>query len=68
MLEMTECERVETTIRKRQLWFAGALARQEETRLPRRLTRVATGTPYIKRLRVTLRNVGYPHFGTSQVT
>ena len=34
---MTECERVETTIRKRQLWFAGALARQEETRLPRRL-------------------------------
>ena len=37
VLEMTECERVETTIRKRQLWFAGALARQEETRLPRRL-------------------------------
>ena len=25
--------------------------------------RVATGTPYIKRLRVTFRNVGYPHFG-----
>ena len=37
VLKMTECERVETTIRKRQLWFAGALVRQEETRLPRRL-------------------------------
>ena len=35
VLEMTECERVETTTRKRQLWFAGALVRQEGTRLPR---------------------------------
>ena len=35
MLEMTECERVETTMRKRQLWFAGALVRLEETRIPR---------------------------------
>ena len=31
-------------------------------------TRVATGTPYIKRLRGMFRNVGYPHFGTSQNT
>ena len=29
--------------------------------------RVATGTPYIKRLQVTFRNVGYPHFGTWHV-
>ena len=35
-LEMTECKRIETTIRKRQLWFAGALVRQKETRLARR--------------------------------
>ena len=34
---MTECERIEMTIRKRQLWFAGALVRQKETRLPRHL-------------------------------
>ena len=30
-------------------------------------TQVATGTPYIKRLRPTFRNVGYPHFGTWDV-
>ena len=34
VLEMTNCERIETTIRKRQLSLAGALVRQEETRLP----------------------------------
>ena len=28
VLEVTECERVEKTIRKRQLWFAGTLVRQ----------------------------------------
>ena len=37
VLEVTKCKRIETTIRKRQLWFAGALARQREVRLPRRL-------------------------------
>ena len=37
VLEMTECARIETTIRKRQLWFAGALVRQKETRLPIRV-------------------------------
>ena len=34
VLEMTNCERIETTIHKRQLLLAGALVRQEETRLP----------------------------------
>ena len=37
VLEMTSCERIETTIRKRQLWFALAPVRQKETRLPRRI-------------------------------
>ncbi|CAM9679242.1 unnamed protein product [Sphacelaria rigidula] len=38
VLELTNGERAETTIRKRQLWFAGALARQDETRIPKRVT------------------------------
>lgn len=33
VLEMTTYERIETTIRWRQLWFAGTLLRQDETRL-----------------------------------
>ncbi|MEM7560256.1 MAG: hypothetical protein AAF394_14145, partial [Planctomycetota bacterium] len=36
-VESLACERFETTIRKGQLWFAGALVRQKETRLPKRL-------------------------------
>ncbi len=44
---MTNCERVETTIRKRQLWLAGSLVRQKETRLPRRIMdgRLTTSGP-----------------------
>ncbi|CAM9709850.1 unnamed protein product [Sphacelaria rigidula] len=34
---MANCERSETTMRKRQLWFAGALVRQKDTRLPERV-------------------------------
>ncbi|CAM9190593.1 unnamed protein product [Sphacelaria rigidula] len=34
---MTNCEPIGTTIRKRQLWFAGARVRQKETRLPKRV-------------------------------
>ncbi|CAM9763515.1 unnamed protein product, partial [Sphacelaria rigidula] len=37
VLEMTNFERIEKTIPQRQLWFAGALVRQEETRLPNRV-------------------------------
>lgn len=37
VLEMTTCERVETTIRRRQLWFAGTLVRQDETRCAKRI-------------------------------
>ncbi|CAM9863600.1 unnamed protein product, partial [Sphacelaria rigidula] len=34
---MTNCERIEATIRKRQLWFAGALVRRKDTSLPKRV-------------------------------
>ncbi|CAM9777346.1 unnamed protein product, partial [Sphacelaria rigidula] len=37
MLEMTSCEPIHTTIRKRQLCFAGALVWQKKTRLPKRI-------------------------------
>ena len=37
VLGKTKCERIETTIRKRQLWFAGAVARQDDGRLPKRV-------------------------------
>jgi hypothetical protein len=36
-LKKTRCESIETTIRKRRLFFAGAVARQNEGRLPRRV-------------------------------
>lgn len=38
VLEMINCERIEATIRNDQLWFAGALARQDETHIPQRVT------------------------------
>ncbi|CAN0073094.1 unnamed protein product, partial [Sphacelaria rigidula] len=34
---MTNCECIERTIRKRQLWFGGALVQQNDTRLPKRV-------------------------------
>ncbi|CAN0031123.1 unnamed protein product, partial [Sphacelaria rigidula] len=34
---MANCGRIETTISKRQLWFAGVLVQQKETRLPKRV-------------------------------
>ncbi|CAN0044189.1 unnamed protein product, partial [Sphacelaria rigidula] len=37
VLEMINCELIETTVRKYQLWLAGALVRQKETRLPKRM-------------------------------
>ena len=37
VLGKTKCKRIETTIRKRQLWFAGAVARQDDGRLPKRV-------------------------------
>ncbi|CAM9978170.1 unnamed protein product, partial [Sphacelaria rigidula] len=37
VVEMTNCERIETTIRERQLCFAGTLVRQKDTRLPKRV-------------------------------
>ncbi|CAN0537760.1 unnamed protein product, partial [Laminaria digitata] len=33
--QTTRCESIETAIRKRRLFFAGAVARQNEGRLPR---------------------------------
>ena len=36
-LKKTRCESIETTIRKRRLFFAGAVARQNEGRLPHRV-------------------------------
>ncbi|MEP3868643.1 MAG: hypothetical protein ABJM32_09625, partial [Parasphingorhabdus sp.] len=36
-LRITRCESIETTIRKRRLFFAGAVVRQHEGRLPSRL-------------------------------
>ena len=36
-LKMTFCERIETTIRKRWLLFAGGVARQSKERLPSRV-------------------------------
>ncbi|CAM9479052.1 unnamed protein product, partial [Sphacelaria rigidula] len=35
VVEMTNCERIKTTIRIGQLWFAGALVRQKKTCLPK---------------------------------
>ena len=37
-LQMTRCESIETTIRERRLFFAGAVARQSKERLPSRAT------------------------------
>lgn len=37
VLGMTNCERTETTICKRDLWFAGPLAWWDERRLPKRV-------------------------------
>ena len=40
-LKMTRCESIDTTIRKRRLFFAGGVARQSKERLP---SRVMVGT------------------------
>ncbi|CAM9732781.1 unnamed protein product, partial [Sphacelaria rigidula] len=45
---MINCERVEMTIRKRQLWFAGALVRQKDTRLPNRVMNGRLSTRELK--------------------
>ncbi|CAM9316774.1 unnamed protein product, partial [Sphacelaria rigidula] len=45
VLEMTKCRHIEATIRKSERCFAGALVRQKDTRLPKRVVngRVSTG-------------------------
>ncbi|CAM9720105.1 unnamed protein product, partial [Sphacelaria rigidula] len=37
VVEITDCERIETIIRRCQPWLAGALARQDQTCLPKRV-------------------------------
>lgn len=37
MLRLTNCERVDITIRKHDLWFAGVLVRQDKPRLQKRI-------------------------------